>query len=134
MMGNQDTLDYAESILATVREPMLVLDRDLRVITANRSFYRVFQVEEEETENRLVYELGNGQWDIAELRTLLEDILPQNHHFDDFKIEHDFPAIGRKVMLLNARAPLPPAVRDGSRRDTHSSRQHRSDNRRQPLH
>src|SRR5688572_23420941 len=82
----QEMLDYVESILATVREPLLVLDRDLRVVTANRSFYRVFHVAAGETENRRVYELGNGQWDIPELRRHLEDVLPQNHHFDDFEV------------------------------------------------
>ena len=100
----QDALDFAESILATLREPFLVvLDKDLRVVRANRSFHKAFHVSEEETENRYVYELGNRQWDIPQLRTLLEEVLPQNHAFHDFEVEHQFPRIGRRTMLLNAR-------------------------------
>ena len=93
----------AENIVDTVREPILVLSADLKVQRANRSFYRTFQVAPQDTENRLVYELGNGQWDIPALRKLLEEILPQNTAFEDFEVAHDFPDIGRKVMLLNAR-------------------------------
>lgn len=99
----QDALDYAENILATGREPLLVLDRDLRVITANRSFYRVFQVTAEETEHRPVYELGDGQWDIPQLRTLVGNSSPAEVGFDDLKVAYDFPTIGRRVMLLNVR-------------------------------
>ena len=94
---------FAESIVDTVREPLVVLDADLRVQSANRSFYQTFQVTPEETTGRLIYELGNGQWDIPALRELLEKILPQNTAFNDFEVEHEFPAIGRKTMLLNAR-------------------------------
>jgi CheY-like chemotaxis protein/nitrogen-specific signal transduction histidine kinase len=94
---------YAQNIVDTVREPLLILDTTLRVRSANRAFYQTFQVSLEETENRLVYELGNGQWDIPVLRTLLEDIVPLSSVFNDFEWEHDFPAIGRRVMLLNAR-------------------------------
>jgi signal transduction histidine kinase len=93
----------AESIVETVREPLLVLDGDLVVRLANRSFYRTFQVPPDETINHLLYNLGGGQWDIPRLRLLLEEILPQNSHFDDFEVEHDFPTVGPKVMLLNAR-------------------------------
>jgi len=93
----------ADSIVDTVREPLLVLGADLKVWRANRSFYRTFAVTPEETIDRLVYDLGNGQWDIPRLRTLLEEILPQNTSFDDFEVTHEFPSIGRKVMLLNAR-------------------------------
>jgi PAS domain S-box-containing protein len=100
----QDALTYAENIIATLRHPFLVvLDKELRVVTANRSFYRTFHVAVDETENRLVYELGNHQWDIPALRNLLEDVLPKNDAFQDFEVEHDFPSIGRKIMLLNAR-------------------------------
>lgn len=95
--------EYAEAIVDTVREPLVVLDADLRVVSANRSFYRTFKVTAEETEGRFIYELGNRQWDIPRLRELLEQILPQNTKFDDFVVEHDFPAIGRRTMLLNAR-------------------------------
>ncbi len=86
-----------------MREPLLILDATLRVRSANRAFYQTFQVSSEETENRLIYELGNGQWDIPDLRTLLEDVVPKSSVFNDFELEHTFPAIGRRVMLLNAR-------------------------------
>jgi signal transduction histidine kinase/DNA-binding response OmpR family regulator len=94
---------YAQDVVETVREPLLILDPDLRVKSANRAFYQTFRVTCEETENRLIYELGNGQWDIPSLRTLLEEIIPSSSVFNDFELEHDFPAIGRRVMLLNAR-------------------------------
>jgi signal transduction histidine kinase/DNA-binding response OmpR family regulator len=94
---------YAQNIVDTVREPLLILDTTLRVRSANRAFYQTFRVSSQETENRLIYELGNGQWDIPALRTLLEDIIPASSAFDDFELEHDFPGIGRRVMLLNAR-------------------------------
>ena len=93
----------ADSIVDTVREPLLILSGDLKVQRANRSFYRTFAVTPEETTDRLVYDLGNGQWNIPKLRNLLEEILPQNTSFDDFEVTHDFRSIGRRVMLLNAR-------------------------------
>src|SRR3954469_10768266 len=93
----------ADSIVDTVREPMLALSADLRVRRANHSFYRIFQLMPEETVDRLVYDLGNNQWDIPWLRKLLEEILPKDTSFDDFEVEHVFPTIGRKFMLLNAR-------------------------------
>ena len=86
-----------------MREPLLILDTTLRVRSANRAFYQTFHVSSDETENRLIYELGNGQWDIPDLRTLLEDVVPKNSVFNDFELEHTFPVIGRRVMLLNAR-------------------------------
>jgi PAS domain S-box-containing protein len=94
---------YAESIVETVRKPLLVLDKDLRVKTANRSFYQTFQVGREETENAPLLSLGKGQWNIPALRTLLEDILARNTQFQDFKVDHELPTIGRRIMLLNAR-------------------------------
>ncbi|MHB0960061.1 MAG: PAS domain-containing hybrid sensor histidine kinase/response regulator [Pirellulaceae bacterium] len=94
---------FAESIVDTLREPLLVLNGDLRVQSASRPFYRNFQVTPEETEGCLIYDLGNGQWDIPKLRELLQTILPQNTVFNDFEVEHEFPSIGRKTMLLNAR-------------------------------
>src|ERR1700726_3748309 len=94
---------YAQNIVDTVREPLLILDTTLRVRSANRAFYQTFQVSRGETEGRLIYELGNGQWDIPDLRTLLEDIVPKSSVFDDFELDHTFPVIGRRVMLLNAR-------------------------------
>ncbi|MEP6757297.1 MAG: response regulator, partial [Chthonomonadales bacterium] len=94
---------FSENIVDTVREPLLMLDTTLRVHSANRAFYQTFKVTPEETENNLIYELGNGQWDIPSLRILLEDIVPKNSVFSDFELEHTFPVIGRRVMLLNAR-------------------------------
>jgi len=99
----EDIQTYAQNIVDTVREPLLILDATLRVRSANRAFYQAFHVSPEETEDRLIYELGNGQWDIPDLRTLLEDIVPKSSVFDDFELEHTFPVIGRRVMLLNAR-------------------------------
>ncbi len=99
----EDFQNYAQNIVDTVREPLLILDATLRVRSANRAFYQTFHVSPGETEGRLIYELGNGQWDIPDLRTLLEDIVPKSSVFDDFELEHTFPAIGRRVMLLNAR-------------------------------
>ena len=98
-----ETREYAESIINTVREPLMVLDHDLRVVSASRSFYKVFQVNPEETVGQLIYDLGNQQWDIPKLRDLLETILPQKTTFDDYEVEHDFAGIGRRIMLLNAR-------------------------------
>jgi len=99
----EDIQNYAQNIVDTVREPLLILDATLRVRSANRAFYQTFQVSAAETEGRLIYELGNGQWDIPDLRTLLEDIVPKSSVFDDFELEHTFPVIGRRFMLLNAR-------------------------------
>lgn len=94
---------YIKTVVDTVREPFLILDKDLRVMVANESFYRTFQVEAKDTEKKHVYELGNGQWNIPALRKLLEDILPKNSFFKGFEVVHEFPLIGRKVMILNAR-------------------------------
>src|SRR6267378_1824529 len=99
----QDALAYAQSIVATVREPMVVLHDDLRVKTANRSFYQTFHVSPDETEGHLIHELGNRQWDIPKLRSMLESIRSNARPFEDFEVEHDFPAIGPRSMLLNAR-------------------------------
>jgi transcriptional regulator with GAF, ATPase, and Fis domain len=96
-------LQIHNSILGSIREPLILLDRSLKVVTANPSFYRTFNVKPEETEGSLIYDLGNRQWDIPELRKLLEDILPRNTAFHDFEVEHDFETIGRKIMRLNAR-------------------------------
>ena len=103
----EDAQNFAQNIVDTVREPLLILDVTLCVRSANPAFYQTFQVSPAETEGQLIYELGNGQWNIPALRTLLEDIIPQTSVFDDFEIEHDFPAIGPKVMLLNARKLRP---------------------------
>ncbi len=97
---------YANSIVETLREPLLVLDAELRVKTASRSFYRLFDVTAEDTIGRVLYELGSGQWQIQSLRILLEEILPTNSHFDDFPVNYLFPGIGERSMLLNGRRLL----------------------------
>jgi two-component system CheB/CheR fusion protein len=95
--------NLAESIIDTVREPLVVVDTVLRVVSASRSFYRRFRATPEETVGCLLYELGNGQWNIPALRELLETVLPHRRSFDAFKVEHEFPAIGRCTMLVSAR-------------------------------
>ncbi|HEX8989257.1 MAG TPA: CheR family methyltransferase, partial [Rhodocyclaceae bacterium] len=99
----QAAKDMAEGIVDTVREPLVVLDQAMRVVTASRSFYLKFRVSPQETVGRVIYDLGNRQWDIPRLRELLETILPRDRAFDDYAVEHDFPVIGRRKMLLNAR-------------------------------
>jgi len=99
----QIVMEIFNNILGSVREPLLVLDSDLKVVNANDSFYQAFNVKPNETEGILIYDLGNRQWDIPKLRELLEDILPQNSIFNDFEVEHNFETIGRKIMHLNAR-------------------------------
>jgi PAS domain S-box-containing protein len=95
--------EFAESVINTVREPLIALDQDLRVVKVSRSFYEFFKVNPEETMGQLIYDLGNKQWDIPKLRELLETILPQKATFDNYEVEHDFATIGRRIMLLNAR-------------------------------
>ena len=99
----QESTHYAESIVETVRDPLLVMDENLKIILANRSFYKTFQVTPGETIGSFIYDLGNKQWDIPKLRDLLENILPQKEEFNDFEVEHTFENIGHKVILLNAR-------------------------------
>ncbi len=95
--------EFAESIVDTVREPLAVLDGELKVVSASRSFYEYFKVSPHETVGRYIYDIGSRQWDSPVLRELLETILPKETSFDNIKIEHDFPVIGRRKMLLNAR-------------------------------
>ena len=95
-------LDFAEAIVETVREPLVILNQNLQVMKANKTFYETFQSAREETEGRLIYDLGNGQWNIPKLRELLENILPAHSTFRDFEVTHEFEHVGRKVMLLNA--------------------------------
>ena len=125
--------EYSESIVNTVREPLIVLDKDLRVVTASRSFYEVFNVKAKDTVGQLIYDLGNKQWNIPGLRKLLETILPQQATFDDYEVEHDFPGIGKRTMLLNARRiPNPPeklkvillAIEDITKRKTMEESDH----------
>lgn len=104
----QNACAFAEAIVNTVREPLVVLDHDLRVIAASRSFYRTFKVKPEDTEGRLLYELGGGEWNIPKLRSLLEKVLPADGPtevgaIEAYEIEHDFPGIGPRTMCLNAR-------------------------------
>ncbi len=94
---------FAESVIDTVREALIVLDADLRVLSANRAFYETFEVAPRDTEGKAIYEIGDRQWDLPQLRTLLEDILPHNRSFEDFEVEHRFPHIGLRTMRLNAR-------------------------------
>jgi two-component sensor histidine kinase len=93
----------AQAIVDTIREPLLVLDKDLRVVTANRSFYLTFRMQRQDVQGLPLYALGDGQWDIPELRSLLADIAPQHAVMDAFEVERDFAVIGRRIMLLNAR-------------------------------
>jgi PAS domain S-box-containing protein len=99
----QDAREYAENIVETVRKPLVVLDSDLKIITANHSFYDTFEVAPEQTIGQFIYDLGNRQWDIPKLRALFEDILPNDTVLNGYEVDHHFPRIGRKIILLNAR-------------------------------
>ncbi|MGA8614607.1 MAG: histidine kinase dimerization/phosphoacceptor domain -containing protein [Xanthobacteraceae bacterium] len=98
-----DARPLAQAIVDTIRDPLLVLDKHLHVVTANRAFYRMFMMNRKDVQGRPVYELGDGQWDIPELRLLLKDVAPHHTVMEAFEVEQDFPAIGRRAMLLNAR-------------------------------
>jgi chemotaxis protein methyltransferase CheR len=98
-----DAWALAQGIVDTVREPVLVLDQELRVITASRSFYSGFKVSPKDTQGRLLYALGDGQWDIPKLRVLLENIIPEKGVMEGYEVEHEFPNLGRRTMCLNAR-------------------------------
>jgi two-component sensor histidine kinase len=98
-----DARALAQAIVDTVREPLLVFDKDLRVIAASRSFYSVFKVSPQDTQGRRLYELGDGQWDIPKLRLLLEKIIPERGVMEDYEVEHEFPGVGHRTMRLNAR-------------------------------
>jgi two-component sensor histidine kinase len=99
----EDACALAQAIVDTVREPVLVFDRELRVIAASRSFYSVFKVSPQDTQGRLLHELGDGQWDIPKLRLLLEKIIPEHGVMEDYEVEHEFPGVGHRTMRLNAR-------------------------------
>jgi len=103
ILASHDARTLAQAIVNTLHEPFVVLDTDLRVIVASRSFYETFKVEQDQTHGRLLYDLGDGQWNIAALRELLETIIPRHATMDNFEVEHDFPGIGPRTMLLNAR-------------------------------
>jgi PAS domain-containing protein len=99
----EESWTYIKTVVDVVREPVLILDKDFRVMATNEPFYRLFQVEPKDTEGKIIYELGDGQWNILALRELLENILPKNTFFKGFEVDHEFPFIGRKIMILNAR-------------------------------
>jgi PAS domain S-box-containing protein len=99
----QEAREYAESIVETVREPLVVLDTNLRVISVNHSFCQTFKVTPEDAGGKLIYDLGNRQWNIPKLQLLLEEVIPRDNQFQNFEVEHEFPTIGRRTMLLNAR-------------------------------
>ncbi len=99
----EESWTYIKTVVDVVHEPVLILDKNLCVLAANEPFYKMFQVEIKDTEHTLVYKLGNEQWNIPALRKLLEDVLPKNSFFKGFEVAHDFPSIGKKIMLLNAR-------------------------------
>jgi two-component system CheB/CheR fusion protein len=103
MQALQDAQELAEKVIETIRDPLLILQPDLHVQAANPAFYQLFQVPPADTVGRRIYDLGNGQWAIPELRTLLEDILPRNTVFNDFEVSHTFEQLGPRTMLLNAR-------------------------------
>jgi len=100
---SEQSIQFYENIVETIRDPLMVLDSDLRVLFANRRFYDEFKVTEKETVNNRIYDLGNKQWNIPRLRVLLEEILPKKNRFNDFRIRHNFQSIGKRIMLLNAR-------------------------------
>ncbi len=93
---------YLKTFADVAREPFLILDADLKVVGANLSFYKTFQVSKEQTEGQFLYGLGNGQWNIPQLQVFLQTILPEKKSINDFEVTHDFPGIGMKTMLLNA--------------------------------
>ena len=103
LINLDDASALAQAIVDTVRDPQLVLDQDLRVVTANRAFLRTFRMSRQDIQGLPVYELGDGQWDIPELRLLLADVAPQHAVMEAYEVERDFPGIGRRSMLLNAR-------------------------------
>lgn len=94
---------YIKTVVDVVREPILILDKDLRVVAANNAYYQMFQVTQKDTKNKIVHELGNGQWNSHALLTLLKDIVATNSFFKGFEISHDFPSVGNRTVILNAR-------------------------------
>jgi PAS domain S-box-containing protein len=98
-----DASTLAQAIVDTIRDPLLVLDQNLCVVSANRSFYQTFRMNKQDIRGRPVYGLGDGQWDIPELRLLLKDVAPQHAAMEAYEVEQNFPVIGRRAMLLNAR-------------------------------
>jgi len=99
----EESWTYIKTVVDVLREPVLILDKDFKVLAANEAFYNLFQVEQSDTEGKIIYKLGNGQWNIPALRKLLENILPNNTFFKGFEVDHNFPLIGRRTIILNAR-------------------------------
>ncbi|MDD4901392.1 MAG: PAS domain-containing protein [Patescibacteria group bacterium] len=97
------TWTYVKTVVDTAREPFLILDKNLRVAAANETFYQLFKVSRSETEDKYIYDIGNKQWNIPSLKKLLEEIVPRDTFFKDFEVDHVFPVVGRKIILLNAR-------------------------------
>ncbi|MHB8931523.1 MAG: PAS domain-containing protein, partial [Melioribacteraceae bacterium] len=95
--------EYSDNIIDTVRDSLLILDKDLKVLSANRSFYKLFNTVSEKTVGKFIYDLDDKNWDIPKLRELLEQILPKHNHFEDYEVEYNSVAVGRKKILLNAR-------------------------------
>jgi two-component sensor histidine kinase len=98
-----DACALAQAMVDTIREPLIVLDKNLRVVAASRSFYVRFTTDPDDTQGKHFYELGDGAWDIPKLRLLLEKVIPDHDAMDGYEVEHEFPRIGRRVLLLNAR-------------------------------
>jgi PAS domain-containing protein len=99
----EESWTYIKTVVDVLREPVIILDKNFRVLAANEAFYDLFQVNKKDTEGQILYELGNGQWDIPDLRKLLEDILPDDTFFKGFEVTHKFPDIGARTVILNAR-------------------------------
>lgn len=99
----EESWTYICTVVDVLREPVLILDKKFKVLAANEAFYKLFEVEKKDTEGKIIYDLGNGQWDIPALRKLLEDILPKDTFFKGFEVEHKFPIIGQRTIILNAR-------------------------------
>jgi len=101
--GIDDAQTLAQAIVNTIHEPLIVLDAGLRVLAVSRAFYEIFRVDADQTMGCLLYDLGDGQWNIPALRELLETVIPEHTAMDGFEVDHDFPGVGRRTMLLNAR-------------------------------
>lgn len=107
---------YIRHVVDTAREPFLLLDQDLRILSANEAFYRTFHVIAKHVEGKLVYKLGKGQWNIPALRRLLEEILPKETFFKDFEVDHEYPIVGKKSILMNARQVFDPTAKGDERK------------------
>jgi hypothetical protein len=99
----EESWTYIRTVVDTATDPFLILDKDLRILAANKSFYKLFMVKAKDTEYKFVNEIGKGEWNIPALNALLEGILPKNTFFNGFEVNREFPNIGKKIMLLNGR-------------------------------